>query len=63
MSNSVLNFDFLALVLSEILGSEIKIRDPVPPVRPLAEKNCTRRECFTIFNSIFNSNFLALVVS
>jgi len=38
MSNSVLNFDFLALVLSEILGSEIKIRDPVPPVRPLAEK-------------------------
>ena len=33
------------------------------PERPLAEKNCTRGEYFTISNDIFNFNFLSLVVS
>jgi len=38
MSNGVFNFNFLALVLSEILGGyQIYIRGPVHPVRPLAE--------------------------
>jgi len=35
----------------------------VPPVHPLAEKNCTRGEYFTMYNGFFNCNFLALVFS
>jgi len=35
----------------------------VPSVRPLAEKNCTRGEYFTMSNGVFNLNFLALVFS
>ena len=36
----------------------------MPPVRPLAETFfCSQGEYFTISNSIFNFNFLALVVS
>jgi len=31
--------------------------------RPLAKKNCTRGEYFTIPNGIINLNFLAVVVS
>jgi len=38
MSNGVFNFNFLALVFSEILGrSQIYTRGPTPPGRPLAE--------------------------
>jgi len=39
MSNGVFNFNFLALLLSEILGgSQIYTRGPYAPGRPLAEK-------------------------
>jgi len=39
MSNGVFNFNFLALILSEILGgSQIYTWGPYAPGRPLAEK-------------------------
>ena len=39
MSNGVFNFNFLALLLSEILGGpKFTLRGPTPPGRPLAEK-------------------------
>jgi len=39
MSNGVFNFNFLALLLSEILGGpKFTIGGPTPPGRPLAEK-------------------------
>ena len=64
MSNGIFNFNFLALLLSEILGgSQIYTRGPTPPGRPLAEKFCTQSEYFTISNCVFNFNILALVVS
>jgi len=38
MSNGVFNFNFLALLLSEILGGPIfTLGGPTPPGRPLAE--------------------------
>jgi len=64
MSNGVFNFNFLALLLTEILGgSQIYTRGPTPPGRPLAEKFFTQSEYFTISNYVFNFNILALVVS
>jgi len=65
ISNCVFNFNFLPLVLSEILGDpKCTLSGPVPPVRPLAEIFfCTQGKYFTISNSIFNFNFLALVIS
>ena len=62
MSNGVFNFNFLALLLSEILGgSQIYT---TPPGRPLAENFFfTQSEYFTISNCVFNFNILALVVS
>jgi len=39
MSYGVFNFNFLAHLLSEILGgSQIYTRGPTPPERPLSEK-------------------------
>jgi len=39
MSNGVFNFNFLALLLSEILGGpKFTLGGPTPPGRPLAEK-------------------------
>jgi len=39
MSNGVFNFNFLALLLSDILGGpKFTLRGPTPPGRPLAEK-------------------------
>ena len=39
MSNGVFNFNFLALLLSEILGGpKFTLRGPKPTGRPLAEK-------------------------
>jgi len=39
MSNGVFNLNFLALLLSELLGGpKFTLRDPTPPGRPLAEK-------------------------
>jgi len=35
----------------------------VPPCSPLGENFCTRGEQFTMSNSVFNFNFLALVFS
>ena len=64
MSNGVFNFNFLALLLSEILGgSEIYTRGLTPPGRHLSENFFTNSEYFTIFNCVFNFNILALVVS
>ena len=64
MSNGVFNFNFLALLLSEILGGpKFTLWGPTPPGRPLAENFFTQSEYFTIYNCVFNFNILALVVS
>ena len=62
MSNSVVNFNFLALLLSEILGGP-KFAVSTPPGRHLAEIFFTYSEYFTISNCVFNFNILPLVVS
>jgi len=39
MSNGIFNFNFLVLVLSEILGGpKFTLESPTPPGRPLTEK-------------------------
>jgi len=64
MSNGVFNFNFLALLLTEILGgSQIYTRGTYAPWTPLAEKFFTQSEYFKISNCVFNFNILALVVS
>jgi len=64
MSNGVLNFNFLALLLSEILGGpKFTIGGPMPPGRPLAENFFTYSEYFTLSNCVFNFNILPPVVS
>ena len=64
MSNNVYNFNFLALVFSEILGGpKFTLGGPTPPGRHLAEKFFTQSEYFTISNCVFNFNIIALVVS
>ena len=64
MSYGVFNFNFLSLLLSEILGgSQIYTRCHQDPGRPLSEKYFTQSEYFTISNCVFNFNILALVVS
>jgi len=61
MSNGVFNFNFLALVLSEILGGyQIYTRGLYAPYR---RNVFTQSEYFTISNSVFNFNILTLVVS
>jgi len=63
MSNGIFNFNFLALLLTELLGgSQIYTMGPYAPWTPLAEKFCTQSEYFTISNCVFNFNILALVV-
>jgi len=64
MSNGVFNFNFLALLLSEILGgSQIYTRKPYAPWTPSSgEIFFTYSEYFTISNCVFNFNILALVV-
>jgi len=60
MSNGVCNFNFVALVFSEILGgSQMYTRRPYAPWRNFF----TQSEYFTIFNCVFNFNILTLVVS
>jgi len=62
MSNGVFNFNFLALLLSDILrGPKFTLGGPTPPGRPLSENFFTQSEYFTISNCIFNFNILALV--
>ena len=64
MSNSVFNFNFLALLLSEILGGpKFTLGGPTPPGRPQRRNFCTQSEYFTIFICVFYFNILALVVS
>ena len=65
MSNGIFNFNFLAFVLSEILGgSQIHtLGGPRPPGRP-QQRNfvpiASTSQCVIVF---FNFNILALVVS
>ena len=64
MSNGVFNFDFLALVSSEILwGSQIYTRGHTLLGRPYRRNIFTQSEYFTISNCIFNFNILALIVT
>ena len=64
MSNGIFNFNFLALVFSEILGgSQIYTRGPTPPGRRYRRNFFTQSEYITICNCVFNFNILALVVS
>ena len=64
MSNGVFNFNFLALLLTEILGGpKLTPGGPTPHGRPLAQKILIQSEYFTISNCVFNFNILALVVS
>ena len=64
-SNGIFDFNFLALLLSEILGwSQIYTRGPYAPLdAPWRRNFCTQSEYFTISNCVFNLNILALVVS
>jgi len=65
MSNGIFNFNFLALLLSEILGgSQIYTRRPYAPgTPPSGEIFVTCSEYFTISNCVFTFNILSLVVS
>ena len=64
MSNGVFNFNFLALLFSEILGGpKFTLGGPTPPGRPYRRNFFTQSEYFTISNCIFNFNILALVLS
>ena len=64
MSNGVFKFNFLALLLSEILGGpKFTLGGHTPPGRPLEEKFLYQSEYFTISNCVFNFKILALVVS
>jgi len=64
MSNGVFNFNFLALLLTEILrGPKFTLGGPTPHGRPLAEKFFIQSEYYTISNCVSNFNILALVVS
>ena len=64
MSNSVFNFNFLALVFSEIFGGpKFTLGGPTPLGRPYRRNFFTQSEYFTISNCVFNFNILALVVS
>ena len=61
MSNGVVNYNFLALLLSELLGGpKFTLWGPTPPS---GEFFFTQTEYFTISNCVFNFNILALVVS
>jgi len=64
MSNGVFNFNFLAFLLSEILGgSQIYTREPYAPWTPPSGEILYQSEYFTISNCIFNFNILPLVLS
>ena len=64
MSNDIFNFNFLALLLSEILGGpKFTLGGPTPHVCPLAENVFSQSEYFTISNCVFNFNIPDLAVS
>ena len=62
--DGVFNFNFLVLLLSELLGgSQIYTMGPYAPwMPPSGEIFFTQSEYFTISNCVFNFNILALVV-
>ena len=64
MSYGIFNFNFLALLLSDILGeSQIYSGRPYAPWTPSSgEIIFTYSEYFTISNCVFNFNILPLVV-
>jgi len=63
MSNGVFNFNFLALVFSDILGgSKFTIGGPTPPGSPQWRNFFTQSEYFTMSDCVFNFNILALVL-
>ena len=64
MSNGILNFNFLALVFSEILGGPEYTLGALRPLDATYRRIFfTNSEYFTISNCVFNFNILALVVS
>jgi len=64
MSNGIFNFNFLALVFSEIIGGpKSTLGGLTPPGRHYRRIFFTQSEYFTISNYVFNFNILALVVS
>ena len=65
MSNGVFNFNFLALLLTEILGGpKFTLGGPTPHGRPPSgEIFFIQSEYFTISNCVSNFYILALVVS
>ena len=66
MSNGVFNFNFLALLLTEILGgSQIYTRGPYAPWTPSSGEIFLPKasKYFRISNCVSNFNILALVVS
>ena len=63
MSNGVFNFNFLALLISEILGGpKFTLGGPTPPGPPSGELFFAQSEYFTMSNCVFNFNILALVL-
>ena len=64
MTNVIFNFNFLALVFSEILGGPKFTLGALRPLDATYRRNfLTKSEYFTISNCVFNFNILALVVS
>ena len=64
MSNGVFNFNFLALLLTEILGGpKFTLGGLTPHGRPLADNFFYPSEYFTMYYCVLNFNIIALVVS
>jgi len=64
MSYGVFNFNFLALLISEILGGfQIYTRGPYARLTPLAEKFLCPKRVLQTSNCVFNFNILTLVLS
>jgi len=64
MSNGILNFNFLLLLLSVILGGPKFTLGALRPLdAPYRRIFYTQSEYFTVSNCVFNFNILALVVS
>jgi len=54
MSNGVFNFNFLALILFEVLGGpKFTLGGPRPPERPLAEKFLYRKPSISQYLIVF----------
>ena len=64
MTNVIFNFNFLALVFSEILGGPKFTLGALRPLDATYRKIFfTKSEYFTMFNCVFNFNIVGLVVS